>query len=159
MRPSVRVLLADARAGRGEDAGPGVPPGAGVGRGIYRRDGKQILERIEDQRTCREWLVTHVTQREGRGRTQRPRADHRRAPREEAQLEQLSSVQSKWFSRSHLSFLLSLCLLAGRVVTGPKAARPPSGLPPRSPPLMGIQIQERADRRELLGREAISADG
>src|SRR6266540_5076833 len=104
MRPSVRVLLADARAGRGEDAGPGVPPGAGVGRGIYRRDGKQILERIEDQRTCREWLVTHVTQREGRGRTQRPRADQRRAPREEAQLEQLSSVQSKWFSRSHLSF-------------------------------------------------------
>src|SRR6266508_2882446 len=71
MRPSVRVLLADARAGRGEDAGPGVSPGTGVRRGIHRRDGKQILERIEDQRTGRKWLVTHVTQREGRGRTQR----------------------------------------------------------------------------------------
>src|SRR6266508_1385337 len=113
MRPSVRVLLADARSGRGEGAGPGVPPGAGVRRGIYRRDGKQIFERIEDQRTGRKWLVADVTQREGRGRTQRPGADQRRAPREKPQLEQLSSVQSEWFSRSHLSFLLSFSLSIG----------------------------------------------
>src|SRR6266508_5500558 len=43
---------------------------------------------------------------------------------------------------------LSLYLLACRVATGPKAAMPPSGLPPRSPQMVRIQIQERAERRE-----------